>query len=265
MTQSSFTIPPHPKSSLKESVMRFLWHASGRRPSLDGFFTALLKHRHYLPEVDPAACIPRFDESEVKFRRCPVGAWSTPIIDVYVLIKAAIGFNSKRILELGSYRGDTARLIAENTPDDVRICTVDAHPDHGASYRDTPYAKRIDRKIGQISPQLFAPGEKYDFIFVDANHDYHSVMNDTMVALQVLSDQGVIFWHDYHFKAYFHGMGGVNEAMKYFSAQQPIVAINGTVLTMSSRHPGWETDRILRALPGKTGAANVWQDTGFRG
>ena len=262
---STFTIPPHPKPSAKESLMRLLWRASGRRPSVDGFFTSILKQRRHLAEVDPAICIPRFEESEVKFRRCPVGAWSTPIIDVYVLIKAAIGFNSKRILELGSFRGDTARLIAENTPDDVRICTVDAHPDHGASYRDTPLARRIDRKIGSISPQLFSPGEKYDFVFVDADHDYRSVMNDTVVALQVLSDQGVIFWHDYHFKGYFHGMGGIPEALRHFSAQHSILAINGTVLAMSSRYPGWETERVLRALPAKTDASSVWQDTRVRG
>jgi predicted O-methyltransferase YrrM len=265
MSQSPLRIPPKKKPSPKESLLRLLWRASRRRPSVDAFFTALLKERRYLPEVEPAACIPRFEESEIKLRRCPVGGWSTPIIDVYVLIKAVIGFNSKRVLELGSFRGETARLIAENTPDDVQICTVDVHPDHGSSYRDTPLARRITRKVGHISPELFSPGEKYDFIFVDADHDYQSVMNDTLVAFDVFADQGVIFWHDYHFNNYFHGMSGVPEALQYFSAQHAIVAVSGSILAMSSRHPGWETAKVLRSQPAKTSNGNIWQDTRMRG
>lgn len=258
-------MPGHPKPPLKESLLRLLWQAAGRRNSVDAFFTTLLKHRRHLKVMDAKQCIPRFEETEVRLRQCPLGVWSTPLIDVYVLIKAAMGFNSKRILELGSYRGDTARLIAENTGDDTRICTVDIHPDHGAAYRDLALAKRIDRKVGAITPRLFAAGEKFDFIFVDADHDYKSVMNDTAVAFEVLSDEGVIFWHDYHFQSYFHGMAGVPETLRHFAAQHPIVSIGGTILAMHSRYPGWETKKLIDRLPSATGPADTWRDTGVRG
>jgi|GEM_PF-795763 len=264
-------IPPPPTPTLKERVLKILWQASGSRPSVDLFFTSLLKRqRAHLISVDAGPCIPRFDESEVKLTRCPVGTWSTPLIDVYVLIKAAIGFEAKRILELGSYRGDTARLLAENTPETTRICTVDMHPDHGSSYRGTPVEPRIDRKVGRITQELFSPGEKYDLIFVDADHDYQSVMNDTAVAFSVLSEQGVIFWHDYHFEGYFHGMAGIPEALKHFSSDHAIIALGGTRLAMCSRHPGWETTRVIAesanqrsAKPGDPG--DVWQETQVRG
>jgi predicted O-methyltransferase YrrM len=267
MTAEQWVIPPHPKPTSKETFFRLLWRALGKRPSLDAFLTSQLKHRHYLPVVEPTKCIPLFEESEIKLRRCPVGAWSTPLIDVYVVIKAVIGFNSRRVLELGSFRGDTARLIAENTPDNVRICTVDVNPDHGASYRNTPLESRIDRKIGRITPQLFAPGEEYDFIFVDADHDYKSVMNDTMVALRVLSPQGVIFWHDYDFSGYFHGMAGIPETLKYFSDQHAIVSLQSTRLAMCSRYPNWETSKLVhQPSAGAIPAGNsVWQDTQVRG
>lgn len=265
MSRNKTIIPPPPSPPARERLMRALWHASGRKSSLDRFFTSLLKHRQYLPVVEPRDCIPQFEESEIKLRRCPVGVWSTPIIDVYVLIKAVIGFNSRRVLELGSYRGDTARLIAENTPDHVRICTVDANPDHGAAYRDTPLAGRIQRKVGAISPELFSAGETYDFIFVDADHDYRSVMNDTRVAFQVLDKQGVVFWHDYHFHNYFHGMAGVPEALRHFSAQHAILSVSGTLLGMCSQHPGWETEKVLRSQPSKAADGDAWQDTRVRG
>lgn len=258
-------IPPHPGATPKEKLLRLLWRAAGRRNSVDAFFTGLLKHRRYLKAVDPQACIPDFQETEVRFRQCPIGAWSTPLIDVYILIKAVIGFKAKRVLELGSYRGDTARLIAENTPDDVRICTVDIHPEHGASYKDLPLARRIDRKVGAITPQLFAPGEKFDFIFVDADHDYKSAMNDTAVAFEVLSDNGVIFWHDYHFHCYFQGMAGVPETLKHFGAKHAIVSINGSTLAMFSRYPGWETTKLLEQAATATDGGDVWKETGVRG
>jgi hypothetical protein len=90
-------------------------------------------------------------------------------------------------------------------------------------------------------------------------------VSHTLVALEVLSEQGVIFWHDYQFGGYFHGMGGIPEALKHFSTQHSLVAINGTILAMSSRYPGWETSRILKSLPTKSGVAAVWKNTAFRG
>jgi predicted O-methyltransferase YrrM len=147
----------------------------------------------------------------------------------------------------------------------VRICTVDIHPEHGASYKGSPLARRIDRKVGAITPQLFAPGEKFDFIFVDADHDYKSAMNDTAVAFSVLSEQGVIFWHDYRFDAYFHGMAGVPEAMLHFSKEHDIVAIGGTMLAMCSKYPGWETKKLIEQKPASENGTDAWRDTGVRG
>jgi predicted O-methyltransferase YrrM len=246
--------------------MRLLWRATGRRQSVDAFCTSLLKGRRHLTVLEAKTCIPQFEESEIRLRRCPVGAWSTPLIDVFVLLKAAVGFGSKRVLELGSYRGDTARLLAENTADDVRICAVDVHADHGVSYRDTAVAARIERRVGKIAPSLFPAGERYDFIFVDADHDYGSVMNDTAVALQLLSERGVIFWHDYHFHSYFHGMAGVPEALKHYAKEHAIVSLDGTTLGMCSRHPGWETAKLLvPQTGGRSGQGDVWRETRMRG
>jgi len=40
---------------------------------------------------------------------------------------------------------------------------------------------------------------KMDFIFIDANHSYAYVKSDTENALKMLSEHGVILWHDYDF------------------------------------------------------------------
>jgi predicted O-methyltransferase YrrM len=240
------------------------WRLSGRKPRVDQFFAGFLKYRKYLPEGDAADLIPDFSATEVRFRQAPIGNWSTPLIDVYVLIKAALGFQSRRILELGSYRGDTARLLAENTPEDVTICTVDVSEQHGASYRGLDVARKITRKVGRITPDLFAAGEKYDLIFVDADHDFASVMNDTEVAFKVLAEHGVILWHDYRQDGYFHGMCGVPEALNHFAKTRAICAINGTWLAIFSNHPGWET-AALKKTPSKKLSGSVWEDQRLRG
>lgn len=249
--------------SFKIRMLRTVWQLSGRRQRLDRFFSTFV-NRKYLPECDAAQIIPEFNETEIHIRECPVGTWSTPLGDVYVLIKSALGFRSKRILELGSFRGDTARLLAENTGEDVIICAVDIDERHGASYAGKPIARKIVRKTGQISEALFAGDQKYDLIFVDANHDYASVVNDTQVAFSILSDQGVILWHDYAEDLYFNGLNGVPEALRHFSKTHSLYSILGTRLAIFSRHGGCETATLGSRLQ-RMEANSVWDEKQIRG
>jgi predicted O-methyltransferase YrrM len=219
----------------KTRFLRLLWRLSGRRPKIDQFFSSFLSYRKFLPERDAQDLIPRFAETEIRIKQCPLGNWSTPMVDVFIVLKAAVGFESKRILELGSYRGDTARLLAENTGPNTVICAVDVDERHGGSYRGLPVEKKIRRKTGRISRLLFDPGEKFDLIYVDADHDFESVMRDTEVAFQLLTENGVILWHDYCHQSYFHNKCGVPEALDMFAKRYPIYAIRGTWLAIYSR------------------------------
>jgi len=246
----------------KARLLRLVWTLSGKRPRLDELFTGFLKYRKHLSEVEARDVIPKFEDSEVRIRQCPIGAWSTPLIDVFVLLKAAQGFGSERILELGSFRGYTARLLAENTPPNTSITAVDIDPRHGAAYRGLPVEKKIIRKIGAITGELFTPEEEFDFIFVDANHDFQSAVNDTKVALDHLADHGVVLWHDYHHRSYFHGMSGVPEALQLFARERPIAALKGTTLALYSRFPGWETGKIQKT---KSTGESVWDENQLRG
>jgi len=248
----------------KARLLRLLWRMSGRRPKLDQLFTSLLSYRKYLPECDAQEIIPRFSESEIRITQCPMGGWSTPLVDVVVVLKAAIGFESKRILELGSYRGDTARLLAENTSPDTVICAMDVDERHGAAYRDSPIASKIQRKVGRISAELFAKDEKFDLIFIDADHDYKSVMNDTEAAFKLLAEQGVVLWHDYNHQNYFHGMCGVPEALNEFSKDHAIYAIRGTWLAIYSNVVSWQTQGLARRQPTAAGGS-VWEERQLRG
>lgn len=244
----------------KVRLLRILWRLSGRKAKVDRLLSSFV-NRKYLPECDAADIIPDFPNTEVRVKQCPLGTWSTPLGDIFVLVKAALGFRSKRILELGSYRGDTARLLAENTGDDVIICAVDIDERHGAAYRGTPLDRKIVRKTGRISRELFSPEEKYDLIFVDADHDFASVTNDTEIAFKVLAKGGVILWHDYDpQECYFFGMSGVPEALREFSQTHPIYAIRGTRLAIYSDRKDWKPSNSSNP-PSRT----VWEETQMRG
>lgn len=247
----------------KTRVLRALWQLSGRRQKIDVLFSSFLKYRKYLPECDAVDVIPDFNKTEIRIQQCPLGAWSTPLVDIFVLLKATLGFRSKRILELGSYRGDTARILAENTGEDVLITAVDIDERHGSAYLGTDLARKIIRKTGSISSDLLA-GEKYDLIFVDANHDYASVINDTTVAFAALAPGGVILWHDYAQDSYFAGLNGVAEALNHFARSRAIYAIRGTRLAIFSSRKDWPLPQNRSADSPNT-PKTVWEERHMRG
>ncbi len=141
---------------------------------------------------------------------------------------------------------------------------MDIEPKHGAAYRGLEIAQKIERRVGPVSPELFEKNEKFDFIFVDANHDFDSVMNDSKVALGVLAESGVILWHDYCLDTYFHGRCGVPEALNEFSRAYSIFSIRGTWLAIYSTVSGWETAK-LSARPTDPHASSVWEEQTIRG
>jgi hypothetical protein len=259
-----FSRVSQPPMGARERFLRFIWRGSCRSPGVDTLLTRKLPHLKCLPETNPETCIPNFSSSLVSIRQCPVGTWSTPLIDVVVVVKCALGFRSRRILEIGSYLGHTARMLAENTDADTRITTLDEFPEHGAAYRGTPLEKKIDRRIGKIALKHFKEDEKFDLIFVDADHQFSSVLNDTEVAMSLLAPDGVILWHDYQQENHFHGLNGVPEALGIFAKSIPIVALKGTFLAMHTKHLGWETAKFVK--PAKVSeTSDPWQNQALRG
>ncbi len=230
------------------ALLRILWKLTGRKRHFDSFLTPFLKYREFLPVVPGEKVIPDFLTSEVRFRTPPIGPWATPADDTLAVIKAVVGFNSKRILEIGSYKGTTAKLMAQNTDPDTRIFTLDIDPDHGSAFKGTPEEAKITRIIGDSSLENASKHAPYDFIFIDGDHGRKGAYRDSLVSLDVLTDDGVIFWHDYQNNDYFvHRNGAVPEALLLLQQQKniPLVSIEGTMIAAYSRKPEWETARLI--------------------
>ena len=252
------------KPSLKEGLLKLLWECSPHGAALDALLTRRLPELRHLTELDAVDCIPDFDTSPVTIRQCPAGAWSTPLIDTVVLAKCALGFHSRKILEIGSYLGHTAKLLAENTSTEARITTLDEYPEHGTAYRGSSLDQKIERRVGKVSLDCFNAGDEYDLIFVDADHRFDSVINDTRVALSLLSAEGVLIWHDYQHLHHFQGFNDVPEALKLFTPHLPIIAVKGTWLALYSRHPGWTTASLLQSAS-REASTDAWHDRSLRG
>lgn len=143
--------------------------------------------------------------------------------------------------------GNTSKLLAENTGPDTRIFTLDIDPEHGEAFRGTPEEKKITRIIGDSCLENASKHAPYDFIFIDGDHGRKGAYRDSVVALEVLAEDGVIFWHDYDNVNYFvHRNGAVPEALALLLEQNDLalVVIEGTKIAAYSRKPGWETSRF---------------------
>ncbi|MEY2488573.1 MAG: hypothetical protein QOC70_515 [Verrucomicrobiota bacterium] len=219
--------------------MHWLRSFLGHWPSADRTLCHFLRQRLTLPALSLADLFPDFDERMVSIGQIPRGSWSTPLADLLMLLKIAVCTGPKRLMEIGSFRGYTALLLAQHISPGAKIVTIDRHPEHGEAYRKTSLAGMIERRVGETDWAMFARDEStsYDLIFVDADHSYRSVRKDTELVLPLLSPAGFIVWHDYANWGYFSGQNGVPEYLGELGAKLPIGHVLGSNLAIHS--PSW--------------------------
>jgi Methyltransferase domain len=240
------------------------------RPFADRTLCHFLKKRLSLPDIDLQKLFVDFDQHPISFHQFPQGAWSTPLADIAVLLKLTVCSKPKRLMEVGSFRGYTALYLAQHTADNAQIVTIDQYPEHGEAYRNTFYEAKIERRVGQTTKEIFqsdAPSS-YDLIFIDADHSYDGVKNDTELVLPLIAPSGYIVWHDYANWGYFDGKNGVPEYLGELASKLPIAHIIGSDVAIYS--PAWGTDRkkvYLEALQQKVSdtKVDVWKTPSLRG
>jgi predicted O-methyltransferase YrrM len=177
---------------------------------------------------------------------------STTLFELSCVLMALDEVKAKRVLEIGTFDGNTTLNLALNVPDDGQVVTIDL-PVEGS----TDYALRIDgaelrnvtdrrivgeqfkghaleKKIRQVFGDsaridFGALGGPFDLAFIDGCHDYAYVVSDTENVLKVMRSGGIILWHDYAM------MEPVSRAVDGFRDRiDRLVAIEGTRLAI-----GW--------------------------
>ena len=132
-------------------------------------------------------------------------------------INSILKYNrSKHILEIGTFNGNTTLNIAANIPEDGKIITVDLPPDINTNGLPSTYinipshqdigiqfrANKLNSKIQQVFEDSLNMdwkklGGPFDCIIIDGCHYYKYVKKDTKNALENLTPEGILIWHDY--------------------------------------------------------------------
>jgi predicted O-methyltransferase YrrM len=151
-----------------------------------------------LEEVAPVA-------TEFIVSRPPDWGGSMTITEISSLCHLVAARRPRKVLEIGSFRGLTTLNIALNARD-AEIHTLDLPPD--ADPTSTRFENN-DAKIitsrgyyyyqdrSEATFDFKEIGQGVDFCLIDAAHSYEYVRNDTAKSLPVLTDTGLILWHDY--------------------------------------------------------------------
>ena len=157
-----------------------------------------------LPMVDIPDLFPDFDVTVNPYAYLD-GA--TLPIDIAVLKALAVKYNVEKYFEIGTWRGESVANIANVVAD----CTTLNLPDleilelgmpenyvkmHRFFSKDLPNVKHI---FGNSHNFDFSGYNKqFDMVFVDGDHHYDAVKNDSKTAFELIKNEDkIIVWHDY--------------------------------------------------------------------
>jgi hypothetical protein len=131
---------------------------------------------------------------------------STPI-DLSLLKGLAASIKDCNYFEIGTWRGESVANVASvskqcvtlNLPDD-ELLRMGVDKRYVASHR--LFSKNLNNVTHvQANSQAFDFSKynaMFDLIFIDGDHHYESVKNDTTNAFKLLKDENsIIVWHDY--------------------------------------------------------------------
>ena len=137
---------------------------------------------------------------------CAMDGGSTPI-DLALLKGLAAQKKDASYFEIGTWRGESVANVAAvakscvslNLPDKDLLALgmdqgyVDLHRFFSKDLANVSHLQANSQTFDYASM-----GQKFDLIFVDGDHHYESVKNDTANVFKLLKDDtSVIVWHDY--------------------------------------------------------------------
>lgn len=149
------------------------------------------------------------------------------------------------IFEMGSYNGLTTAAFILNSNPQTQVLTLDLPPETA----ETPVLSSDKKLVADRSlvsttkslglsryTQLLCDSMKFDpapyagtvdLGLVDAAHDRVHVENDTIKMAKMMSDRGLVFWHDYGGKGILRPLASYLEAL---AKKCPLYRIRGTSL-----------------------------------
>ena len=152
-----------------------------------------------------------------------------PLADLLFLLATAKGRRARRILEVGTYRARTTLALYRNCPES-HIVSYDIQVLNSPYRQALTGIANVDLRHASFadSAEALLLEPPFDLVFVDGSHRLDHVVDDSKLALKIVSRDGVVIWHDYRHNDYFNSEMKVPEALRTFNSTHPIKAVRGT-------------------------------------
>lgn len=136
--------------------------------------------KHTTPESDLLKQINRHTHANVMMPRMLSGHMQGRILAMFSKM-----LKPKRILEIGTYTGYSALCLAEGLSPDGKLITIDINEELEESvrkyFKQSPFADKIEFKIGNAVTLIPELKEKYDIVFIDADKENYSRYFDLVI------------------------------------------------------------------------------------
>lgn len=198
-----------------------------------------------IPERALHELFPGVEDAEV-WMHPHFDTWTLPYGETYVLAAITTQLRPNKIFEIGTYTGQSTRILAENAPSTATVYTLDLPPERlhlpgmedappdqqaariGEAFRGTGRASQIEQLHGDSATFDYSEfNGKIDLVFVDGVHTHEYVLRDSRAALQMLGPKGVVVWDDCSAE-----LPGVVKALAELTRDIPIVRVASTRLAV---------------------------------
>ena len=217
------------------------------------------------------------DDNHPEKIRLPEGFAEMPISSApqYSLYRLVKYLKPSSVLEIGTQAGCSAFTMAlafRDNGEEVDITCVDPFYRTGdndglatlTEWYDNIYGSGFKGGIQllistseQMLPQI---NRRFDFVFVDGNHEYENVRRDCLLALTLLKDGGYFLVHDY--VIYESVRRGVDEVVQCFSLP---FAVNEEQMNHRGDLCGWAIARRIKSISRKELNDRLGGNVGNRG
>ena len=175
------------------------------------------------------------------------------ITDLQLLSALSARKDVHSYLEIGTWRGESVHNVAMHIDD---CTTINLSKEEMKSIGLSPEYAEQHAILSSKNPKILHLGtntrtfdfaslnKKYDLVFIDGDHSYEMVLNDTRkVFKHLLHEHSIVVWHDYAyspqnirhevFQAILDGVGSQNHSYLYHPTN-PICAVFITATLKSS-------------------------------
>jgi caffeoyl-CoA O-methyltransferase len=120
--------------------------------------------------------------------------WANGPVEATFLQVLATSLGARRILELGTFTGFSALMMAAALPDDGRVVTCEFDPEIARLARSffdrSPHGRKIELREGPALETLKGLDGPFDLVFIDADKENYVAYYEA--ALPLLSPNGII-------------------------------------------------------------------------